>query len=105
MCVRNIPHHFRELSHDLCILFLTMINDGIYGPIGRMLDFPKRNLTYNIPSILGIMLHFPKWLLIVINIALVVRPLSLLSLFEHIYTIDLRLIKGLEHLNPSKYQI
>ena len=90
----------------ICVFFfLTMVNDGIYGPIGRMLDFPKRNLTYNIPSILGTMLHFPKWLLIVINIALVVRPLSLLSLFEHIYTIDLRLIKGLEHLNPSKYQI
>ena len=90
----------------ICVFFfLTMVNDGIYGPIGRMLDFPKRNLTYNIPSILGTMLHFPKWLLIVINIALVVRPLSLQSLFGHIYTIDLRLIKSLEHLNPSKYQI
>ena len=40
-----------------------MVNDGIYEPSGKMLDFSKhvKNLTHNLSSILGIMLDFPKW--------------------------------------------
>ena len=54
---------FREpiaMIHIFCFL-ITMVNDGIYGPSGRMLNFHKRNLAHNLPSILEIMLDFPKW--------------------------------------------